>query len=206
MIVKPVEFFLKEGEEVILKDKYNPVELIVIIFWSILFIVISFTIIYIGILKFSENIETMRNPYFVSGLSALFFTIFTYIIPSFIDYFTTEFVITNSRVFRKYGLIGNYTKANQLTKIEAVDVRQGIIDRMFGTFSVVVSGVGGDSTKTFGTLNNAEIFYKRLQELTDNTMPEASKTKSLENSGVNIKLKEAARLLIEVANDLDNKK
>lgn len=59
-----------------------------------------------------------------------------------IKYFTTELAITNKRVIAKFGLISRSTVEINLQKIESIQVRQGIIGRIFNYGSIVVSGAG----------------------------------------------------------------
>jgi uncharacterized membrane protein YdbT with pleckstrin-like domain len=55
----------------------------------------------------------------------------------------TEMAITNKRVIVKAGLIRRSTIEVFLSKIESIDVRQGILDRMLNCGSIVVRGTGG---------------------------------------------------------------
>lgn len=59
-----------------------------------------------------------------------------------IRYFTTELAITNKRVIAKFGLISRSTIEINIQKIESIQVRQGIIGRIFNFGSIVVSGAG----------------------------------------------------------------
>ncbi len=59
-----------------------------------------------------------------------------------IKYFTTELAITNKRVIAKFGLISRSTVEINLQKIESIQVRQGILGRIFNYGSIVVSGAG----------------------------------------------------------------
>lgn len=199
MLVKPIKEFLKSGEKIIFEDKLHPIELVFSIIWSVLFAIIGIVMI----------ISATEPEVMYGGYALLVITLISFIL-SLIKYFTTVIVITNSRVFKKYGLIGNYTSGNQLTKIEAVEMNQGIFDRIFNTFSVKVNGVGGDESKTFGSLENAQEFYTTLQAATDKTMSEIN-DKNVNNLNVeNLKttdmLRQAGQLLIDVANSLDNQK
>jgi len=74
-------------------------------------------------------LTSLREPLFYGGYALIFITII-WEISYLIKYFTTTIVITDSRLFRKYGLIGNYTVGNQLTKIETIEIYQGIFDRL----------------------------------------------------------------------------
>ena len=74
-----------------------------------------------------------------------------------IIYYTTEFALTNKKVLSKSGLISRSTDELQLKKIEGVDVRQGIVERMLGYGSVVLSGTGSQKVVFAGVDNPLSI-------------------------------------------------
>jgi membrane protein YdbS with pleckstrin-like domain len=55
---------------------------------------------------------------------------------------TTEIVVTDKRIIHKTGWIGRRTEEINVTKVETVDVRQGITGRMFNFGTVVIVGIG----------------------------------------------------------------
>jgi len=59
-----------------------------------------------------------------------------------IYYYSTEFALTNKKVLTKTGLFARNTDELQLKKIEGCDVRQSMMERLFGYGSVVLSGTG----------------------------------------------------------------
>ncbi len=72
----------------------------------------------------------------LKGLGLLFW------IAAAIIYFTTELVITNKRVIAKKGLISRSTIEINLNKIESIQIKQGILGRIFNFGSIVVAGAG----------------------------------------------------------------
>jgi uncharacterized membrane protein YdbT with pleckstrin-like domain len=56
---------------------------------------------------------------------------------------TTEIVVTNMRVIWKRNWIAVKTREINLSKIETVDIRQSILDRLIGAGAVVMIGAGG---------------------------------------------------------------
>ena len=77
----------------------------------------------------------------IGGLFMLF-AISTGII-SFINYKTSEFGITNKRVVVKVGFIRRESLEVLLNKVEGIQVDQGIMGRILGFGSIVISGTGG---------------------------------------------------------------
>jgi len=64
-------------------------------------------------------------------------------IASFINYSTSEFGITSKRVIVKIGFIRRKSFEVLLTKVEGIQVDQGILGRILGYGTIVVSGTGG---------------------------------------------------------------
>lgn len=83
-------------------------------------------------------------PYFLLGLFLLAFQglglIFWAI--AAIKYFTTELVITNKRIIAKFGLIRRDTIEINIGRVESIQVKQGILGRIFDFGSLVISGAG----------------------------------------------------------------
>lgn len=65
-----------------------------------------------------------------------------FLISAAITYYTTELAITNRRVIAKFGFIKRQTVEMSIPKIESIQVDQGILGRIFGFGSVLVSGGG----------------------------------------------------------------
>lgn len=70
-----------------------------------------------------------------------------------IKYWTTELAITNKRVIAKFGLISRETIEINLQKIESIQVKQGILGRIFNFGSIVVSGAGNPQAPIPGISN-----------------------------------------------------
>jgi uncharacterized membrane protein YdbT with pleckstrin-like domain len=56
---------------------------------------------------------------------------------------TTEIVVTDRRIIHKVGWIGRRTQEMNISKVETVDVDQGIGGRILGFGAVLIRGVGG---------------------------------------------------------------
>jgi uncharacterized membrane protein YdbT with pleckstrin-like domain len=56
---------------------------------------------------------------------------------------TTEIVVTDRRIIHKVGWIGRRTQEMNISKVETVDVNQGIAGRVFGFGAVLIRGIGG---------------------------------------------------------------
>ncbi len=99
-----------------------------------------------------------------SSVSGLFFLIAAVTgVGSFIDYTTSEFGITNKRVIAKFGLIRRKSLEVLLSKVEGIEVSQGVLGRILGFGSITVSGTGG-TRDPFRNIDAPFEFRKQAQE------------------------------------------
>jgi len=84
-------------------------------------------------------------------------------IMNYIELKTSEFGITNKRVIIKTGVIKRDTLEMQLSKIESVQVKQGIIGRMLNYGTLVIKGTGG-TPGLYKKIDNPIKFKKVAQE------------------------------------------
>jgi uncharacterized membrane protein YdbT with pleckstrin-like domain len=56
---------------------------------------------------------------------------------------TTEIVVTDKRVIHKVGWIARHTEEINVSKVETVDVTQGVLERVLGSGTVLIRGIGG---------------------------------------------------------------
>ncbi len=80
-----------------------------------------------------------------------------------INYSTSEFGITNKRLVLKTGVIKKQTHETQVTKIERINVEQGMLARLLGYGTIVVSGTGGGISR-FSSVSDPFTFRTRIQE------------------------------------------
>jgi len=55
----------------------------------------------------------------------------------------TEIVVTDKRIIHKVGWIARHTEEMNITKVETVDVSQGVAGRILGFGTVLIRGIGG---------------------------------------------------------------
>lgn len=72
----------------------------------------------------------------IVGLGLIFW------IMAFIRYKTTELAFTNKRVIAKFGFISRQTIELNISKVESIQVNQGILGRIFNFGTLVISGAG----------------------------------------------------------------
>jgi uncharacterized membrane protein YdbT with pleckstrin-like domain len=82
---------------------------------------------------------------------------------AFLDVKTSEFVITNRRVFLKQGILRRRTTELLLSKIEGLQVEQGILGRIFN-FGTIVPGGSGGTKQQFRLISKPLVFRGSLNQ------------------------------------------
>ena len=77
-----------------------------------------------------------------------------------ITYYFTEFSITNKKVLAKSGIFSRKVDELQIKKVEGVDVSQGLIERMLGYGTLVMSGTGTQKVCFYGIDNPIDVKKK----------------------------------------------
>lgn len=94
------------------------------------------------------------------GLGLIFWIV------AFIRYKTTELAFTNKRVIAKFGFISRQTIELNITKVESIQVNQGILGRIFDYGTLVVSGAGNPQAPIPG-ISNPMGFRRAFMESQD---------------------------------------
>ena len=77
---------------------------------------------------------------------------------------STELAYTNKRIITKYGVISRNTDEIKIDAIESIDVRQGILGRIFNFGNLVISGRGGKLV-VISDVKNVVSYRKALVDL-----------------------------------------
>ena len=80
-----------------------------------------------------------------------------------IEYWSSEFAVTNKRVIMKMGWISRRVLELNLHKIESVNVDQSLLGRLLGYGTITVIGTGG-TRETFDRIAHPLPFRKAFQE------------------------------------------
>ncbi len=137
---------LMNGEQLVYRAKLHWIIFagpVILFFIAIMFLIGNKNIALIGILFFLISI--------------------LWVISAFISFKTSEFGITNKRVLIKVGLIRRDSLETLLTKIEGIQVSQGIMGRILNYGTILIKGTGGTSNP-FHKIENPLEFRKRVQE------------------------------------------
>jgi uncharacterized membrane protein YdbT with pleckstrin-like domain len=111
--------------------------------WTIYRDAISFAVLGVATLIFYATLS--GDQAFVVLVVGGFFLVLAVLafIRSWFIRITTEIVVTDKRIIHKVGWIARRTEEINITKVETVDVSQGITGRIFNFGTVLIRGIGG---------------------------------------------------------------
>ncbi|MFZ4538909.1 PH domain-containing protein [Propionivibrio sp.] len=89
-------------------------------------------------------------------------------IVAFIRYKTTEMAFTNKRVIAKVGFIRRRTIELNISKVESIQVDQGIFGRIFNFGTLIISGAGNPQAPIAG-ISDPMAFRRSFMESQDQT-------------------------------------
>ena len=94
------------------------------------------------------------------GLGLIFWLV------AYIRYKTTELAFTNKRVIAKFGFISRQTVELNISKVESIQVNQGILGRIFNFGTLVISGAGNPQAPIPG-ISDPMAFRRAFMESQD---------------------------------------
>ena len=98
----------------------------------------------------------------VAGAVVVALTGALFLLSAFILRATSEFAVSNKRVIIKTGWLSRRTIEMNLSKVESVDVSQGILGRIFGYGRIVVVGTGA-TREPFSDIASPMEFRRAIQ-------------------------------------------
>ena len=134
---------LADGESINFQTTLHPI----IFLWAVVVVVVG-----AGLLAFNLTAGGMTIS--LGLLLAL---------SNWITYKASEFAVTNRRVIIKTGLVSRKTIETLLTKVEGIQVDQGILGRMLDYGTLTVTGTGG-THEPFKMIRHPLEFRKQVQE------------------------------------------
>lgn len=133
-----IQSTLIKDEEIILAPQVHP-----IVYWNPL-ISIGVLILFLGIIgsmdSSGETWSTIGSVILLLFLVGLFWHFFNKWY-----YKNVEMAVTNKRVVAKTGIISVHSEELQWNRIESIEIRQGILGRIFGYGNVHFTGTGTSS-------------------------------------------------------------
>ena len=106
-------------------------------------------------------LQVLGSAYSYAGLGLAGVGLLLAIGPA-VRYVTSEFAVTDKRVLGKVGFIERESDETLLSKIEAIAVDQGVIGRMFGFGTLMITGTGG-TQEVFSGIADPLQFRRQIQ-------------------------------------------
>jgi membrane protein YdbS with pleckstrin-like domain len=79
-----------------------------------------------------------------------------YVAPKFLNWYTSVFAVTSDRVIHRYGWISKFSMEIPLEAINDVRFEQGVIDRIVGAGSLLISSASTTGTNRFEDIRHPE--------------------------------------------------
>jgi len=136
-----------------------------IIFVAPAVLLLIFGLAGIGLLVASSSDSTDREhrPIFALLAGLLLSTSVLVVISAIVRYLTTEYAVTSRRIIVKKGFLYRRSIETLLTKIESVNVDQGILDRILGSGTLITVGTGG-THDPIKSMDKPLEFRRRMEE------------------------------------------
>ena len=145
-----LEQVLKEGEKSLYHDRYAKVYRILYLIFNILLQPILIVAFF-----FSLNKDD-------SFSAAIFLIVAVVLIWQYLTFIFTEYCITDKRILKKTGFIARNVKEMNLSSVETVSVKQGVIDRILKTGSIISTGRGVENI-SFNYIDNPQEVREKIE-------------------------------------------
>ena len=137
---------LNEGEHVVVSTRTHPKALIGPLLVLLLLVV--------GIIVLSRYTDSTVIGAIVGAVSVGI--VFWWVLRPFVDWLTTTYTFTNRRFIKRSGFIAKEGRTIPLNRISGVDFEIGVIDRIFGCGTLVVSDASTDGSVELSDIPDVE--------------------------------------------------
>ena len=142
---------LMPGETILFRTRKALIIFVVPVFILILAIMLSF---------YMSTSYTMSKAAWAPGVIALI-----YLSSSYLEFITSEFVVTNKRVIMREGFFYRHANELRLSTISQVNVEQGVLGQVFGFGDVSLNAFG--VFDVFNMINDPFGFQRSVNEQLD---------------------------------------
>ena len=88
--------------------------------------------------------------------------VIAYVVPKFLNWWTSVFAVTSDRLIHRSGWISKTSMEIPLEAVNDVRLEQGVIDRMVGAGSIIVSSASTGGTNRFEDVRHPEDVQKTI--------------------------------------------
>lgn len=128
---------LNQGEYVVVSTRTHPKALMLPLIVLVLSLAIA---VYVGTLGDGTGADILHIAVWVVAAVAIIW----WVLRPFVVWFTTTYTFTNRRFMKRSGFVAKEGRTIPLNRISGVDFEIGIIDRMFGCGTLVVTDASAD--------------------------------------------------------------
>jgi membrane protein YdbS with pleckstrin-like domain len=146
---------LSEGEKVVVDTRTHPKALLVPIFWLVLFLAVA---VAVQVLV-DQHIVTLV-VWVLAVIGILWFTG-----RPFIEWLTASYTITDRRLITRHGVFTRRGHDIPLTRVSDVASERGVIDRMLGCGTLVISDASTDGEVLLPDIPHVEEVQRKLNDL-----------------------------------------
>ena len=175
---RPVAFpskLLNEGEHVVISTRTHAKALIGAL---VTLLLLAFATAFAAALV-DRNVDGTGQTVLMALIALVALVLFVqYVLRKFVRWYTTTYTFTNRRFIQRSGFIAKEGRTIPLNRISGVDFEIGLIDRMFGCGTLVVSDASEQGTVPLHDIPRVEevqrVVAEELHQLTSRDRPTTS--------------------------------
>jgi uncharacterized membrane protein YdbT with pleckstrin-like domain len=145
---------LNDGEHVVVSTRTHPKALIGP---TLVLVVLVAAVLWLGTLTDSTGLGV------AAGVVAALVAVWSVVRP-FLDWLTTTYTFTNRRFIKRSGLIAKEGRTIPLNRISGVDFEIGVVDRVFGCGTLIVSDASTNGRVLLDDIPQVEQVQLRVAE------------------------------------------
>jgi uncharacterized membrane protein YdbT with pleckstrin-like domain len=145
---------LNDGEHVVISTRTHPKALIGP---ALILLVVVAAVLFVSTLTDSTSLGAV-----VGALAAGI--VLWWVVRPFIEWLTTTYTFTNRRFIKRSGLIAKEGRTIPLNRISGVDFEIGVIDRLFGCGTLIVSDASTNGRVLLDDIPRVEQFQLKVAE------------------------------------------
>lgn len=114
----------------------------------------------------AHTLHWLREGWRGYNIVGLFILVFNGLLPllgAVVNVTSSEFGVSTKRVLMKTGFISRHSLETLLSKVESISVYQGLLGRLLGYGSIIISGTGG-SKEFFSGIRAPLEFRRQVQQ------------------------------------------
>ena len=167
---RPVAFpskLLNEGEHIVVSTRTHAKALIGAL---LVLLLLAFATAFAAALV-DRNVDGTSRTILMAVIAGVALVVFVqYVLRTFISWYTTTYTFTNRRFIQRSGFIAKEGRTIPLNRISGVDFEIGVIDRLFGCGTLVVSDASEQGTVPLHDIPRVEevqrVVAEELHQLT----------------------------------------